>query len=137
MILRTQMKNWICHAEERSIYSRTFYRPCIADRSFVPQDDRKIEYARAEERSMTPNKWLNRRKMTKSNLKSHISHLTSKYVIIVAGGSGTRMGAAVPKQFLLINGMPVLMHTMLAFYNSGVNPDIRGCSSSRFSCLLG
>jgi hypothetical protein len=22
-----------------------FYRPCRADRSFVPQDDRKIEYA--------------------------------------------------------------------------------------------
>jgi 2-C-methyl-D-erythritol 4-phosphate cytidylyltransferase len=62
--------------------------------------------------------------MTEVNLKSPISNLISKYVIIVAGGSGTRMGAAVPKQFLLVNGMPVLMHTMLAFYNSGVNPDI-------------
>jgi 2-C-methyl-D-erythritol 4-phosphate cytidylyltransferase len=62
--------------------------------------------------------------MTDANLKSPISHPTSKYVIIVAGGSGTRMQAAVPKQFLLVNGLPVVMHTMLAFFNSGVNPDI-------------
>ncbi|QEC74950.1 2-C-methyl-D-erythritol 4-phosphate cytidylyltransferase [Mucilaginibacter ginsenosidivorax] len=62
--------------------------------------------------------------MTEANLKSHISNLKSKHVIIVAGGSGTRMQAAVPKQFLLINGLPVLMHTMLAFHNSGVNLDI-------------
>lgn len=62
--------------------------------------------------------------MTEANLLSQISNLKSKYAIIVAGGSGTRMQTAVPKQFLLINGLPVLMHTMLAFYNSGVNPDI-------------
>jgi 2-C-methyl-D-erythritol 4-phosphate cytidylyltransferase len=50
------------------------------------------------------------------------ANFTSKHVIIVAGGSGTRMQAAVPKQFLLINGLPVLMYTMQAFYNSGLNP---------------
>lgn len=33
-------------------------------------------------------------------------------VIVVAGGSGARMGAAVPKQFLPLCGMPVLMHTL-------------------------
>lgn len=38
-----------------------------------------------------------------------------KYAIIVAGGSGTRMGAPVAKQYLEIGGMPVLMHTLLAF----------------------
>lgn len=38
-----------------------------------------------------------------------------KYAIIVAGGSGTRMGAEIPKQFLLLNGKPVLMHTIHAF----------------------
>jgi len=37
------------------------------------------------------------------------------HVIIVAGGSGTRMGTATPKQFLLINGLPVLMHTIRKF----------------------
>ncbi|WP_214070239.1 2-C-methyl-D-erythritol 4-phosphate cytidylyltransferase [Mucilaginibacter sp. dw_454] len=57
---------------------------------------------------------------------SHTSQLTSipKYAIIVAGGSGTRMGAVVPKQFLLLNGLPVLMHTLLAFYNSPSKPGL-------------
>lgn len=40
------------------------------------------------------------------------------YAIIVAGGSGSRMLSATPKQFLLLNGIPVLMHTMQAFHNS-------------------
>jgi len=39
------------------------------------------------------------------------------YAIIVAGGSGTRMGAAIPKQFLLLNNKPVLMHTLERFFN--------------------
>jgi 2-C-methyl-D-erythritol 4-phosphate cytidylyltransferase len=39
-----------------------------------------------------------------------------KQVIVVAGGKGLRMGADVPKQFLLLNGKPVLMHTLEAFY---------------------
>ena len=38
-----------------------------------------------------------------------------KYVIIVAGGKGLRMGD-IPKQFVPINGMPVLMRTIEAFY---------------------
>ena len=62
--------------------------------------------------------------MTEANLKSHISNLTSKHVIIVAGGSGSRMQSAVPKQFLLLNGLPVIMHTMLAFYNSDIHPNL-------------
>jgi len=37
------------------------------------------------------------------------------YVVIVAGGSGKRMGAEVPKQFLEIAGRPVLMHTIERF----------------------
>jgi 2-C-methyl-D-erythritol 4-phosphate cytidylyltransferase len=36
--------------------------------------------------------------------------------IIVAGGSGKRMGAAVPKQFLLLKGKPLLMWTIEAFH---------------------
>lgn len=38
------------------------------------------------------------------------------YALIVAGGSGRRMGAGIPKQFLLLNGKPLLMHTLEAFY---------------------
>lgn len=38
-----------------------------------------------------------------------------RYALIVAGGSGIRMGSAVPKQFLLLKGKPVLMHTIQKF----------------------
>jgi len=37
------------------------------------------------------------------------------YAVIVAGGSGKRMGADVPKQFLELAGRPVLMHTIERF----------------------
>jgi 2-C-methyl-D-erythritol 4-phosphate cytidylyltransferase len=37
------------------------------------------------------------------------------YVVIVAGGSGKRMGADIPKQFLELAGRPVLMHTIERF----------------------
>ncbi|WP_345948238.1 2-C-methyl-D-erythritol 4-phosphate cytidylyltransferase [Mucilaginibacter sp. PAMB04274] len=58
------------------------------------------------------------------HLASHVSPHTANYAIIVAGGSGTRMQAAVPKQFLLLNGLPVLMHTLLAFHNSNSQPKL-------------
>ncbi len=41
--------------------------------------------------------------------------------LIFAGGSGNRMGAAIPKQFLKINGVPILVHTMRLFER---HPDI-------------
>jgi len=37
-------------------------------------------------------------------------------VIIVAGGQGLRMGHTLPKQFIPLNGKPVLMHTLELFY---------------------
>lgn len=37
--------------------------------------------------------------------------------IIVAGGSGSRMGTELPKQFLPIGGLPLLMHTIRNFYD--------------------
>lgn len=48
---------------------------------------------------------------------------------IVAGGSGTRMGHAVPKQFLPLLGEPVLVHTVRRFLAAsdriliGTHPD--------------
>lgn len=47
----------------------------------------------------------------------------TQYVIIVAGGKGLRMGGEVPKQFLPVGGLPVLMRTIKAFrdYNSDMN----------------
>jgi 2-C-methyl-D-erythritol 4-phosphate cytidylyltransferase len=46
------------------------------------------------------------------------------YAIIVAGGSGTRFKSEIPKQFLLLNGKPVLMHTIEKFINSSFHPEI-------------
>ena len=41
-----------------------------------------------------------------------------KYAIIVAGGTGTRMGTALPKQFLLLKEKPVLYYTLKTFLAS-------------------
>ncbi len=41
-----------------------------------------------------------------------------KYAIIVAGGSGTRMGTSLPKQFLLLHQKPVLYYTLKTFLES-------------------
>ncbi|HLU88048.1 MAG TPA: 2-C-methyl-D-erythritol 4-phosphate cytidylyltransferase [Taishania sp.] len=46
------------------------------------------------------------------------------YVIIVAGGSGSRMGTELPKQFHILNGKPVLMHTIERFAFSKSRPQI-------------
>ena len=35
--------------------------------------------------------------------------------LLVAGGKGERMNADIPKQFLLLNGTPILMHTLKQF----------------------
>ena len=39
-----------------------------------------------------------------------------KYAIIVAGGKGLRMGGELPKQFIPVEGRPVLMRTLDAFH---------------------
>lgn len=39
-----------------------------------------------------------------------------EYALIVAGGKGTRIKSSLPKQFLELDGLPVLMHTLNAFY---------------------
>lgn len=48
---------------------------------------------------------------------------SKKFVIITAGGSGTRMGSRTPKQFLEIGGKPVLRLTIEKFL--AYDPDIR------------
>ncbi len=42
-------------------------------------------------------------------------------LIIVAGGSGTRMGASIPKQFLELDGLPIIMHTIKRFERYDAN----------------
>jgi 2-C-methyl-D-erythritol 4-phosphate cytidylyltransferase len=45
-----------------------------------------------------------------------------KYAIIVAGGSGSRMNSELPKQFIPIGGIPILIHTLKRFidYSSDI-----------------
>lgn len=45
-----------------------------------------------------------------------------KYLIVVAGGSGSRMGSKIPKQFLELDGMPILQRTIERFAEA--EPDI-------------
>ena len=39
-----------------------------------------------------------------------------RYLIVVAGGKGLRMGGDMPKQFQLLGGRPILMHTIERLY---------------------
>ncbi|GCC52293.1 2-C-methyl-D-erythritol 4-phosphate cytidylyltransferase [Chryseotalea sanaruensis] len=47
-----------------------------------------------------------------------------EYALIVAGGKGTRMKTKLPKQFLALSGLPVLMHTINAFYRYNANTEV-------------
>lgn len=42
----------------------------------------------------------------------------SNIAIIFAGGSGVRMGAGLPKQFIEVNGKPIIIHTLDIFEDS-------------------
>jgi len=46
-----------------------------------------------------------------------------KYVIFTAAGTGTRMKASEPKQFLLLGGLPVLHRSIFAFVDAC--PDVK------------
>lgn len=41
--------------------------------------------------------------------------MNTEYAIIVAGGKGTRIKSSTPKQFLELNGVPIIIHTLNAF----------------------
>jgi len=45
------------------------------------------------------------------------------YALIIAGGAGNRMGQDIPKQFMHIDGCPIIIYTMQAFQQ---HPDIDG-----------
>jgi 2-C-methyl-D-erythritol 4-phosphate cytidylyltransferase len=46
------------------------------------------------------------------------------FAIIVAAGRGSRMNTPVPKQFLKLNGKPVLLHSIQAFYDFNADTKI-------------
>lgn len=43
---------------------------------------------------------------------------SEKIAVIVAGGSGQRMHAVIPKQFMLLNGKPVIFYSIEKFYET-------------------
>jgi 2-C-methyl-D-erythritol 4-phosphate cytidylyltransferase len=44
-------------------------------------------------------------------------------MVIVAGGSGTRMGSGLAKQFMELKGLPILMHTLIRFQS--MDPEMK------------
>ena len=55
----------------------------------------------------------------------------SNIALIIAGGSGNRMGQDIPKQFLHVDGCPIIIHTMQCFQR---HPDVDAIS---VVCLKG
>lgn len=51
--------------------------------------------------------------------------------LIIAGGSGNRMGQDIPKQFMHVDGCPIIIHTLLCFQK---HPDV---SAIAVVCLKG
>lgn len=45
-------------------------------------------------------------------------HKMKRYVLIPAGGTGSRMGANMPKQFLPLAGKPIIVHTIQKFLSA-------------------
>ena len=50
--------------------------------------------------------------------------MAKRGVIIVAGGSGRRMGSSLPKQFMMLGGMPVLARTINTFSEALPSADL-------------
>lgn len=50
--------------------------------------------------------------------------MQTAFVIIVAAGAGSRMKENIPKQFLLLDNKPILMHTIEKFCHCSFNPEI-------------
>ena len=55
----------------------------------------------------------------------------SNIALVIAGGAGTRMGQDIPKQFIHVDGCPIIIHTLLAFQK---HPDIHAIA---VVCLKG
>lgn len=58
------------------------------------------------------------------DIKTDVFDFMKKYAVIVAGGSGQRMGTAIPKQFLLLHNKPILWHSINAFITTFCDVEI-------------
>ena len=77
--------------------------------------------------------------MTDTNRPS-ANFATTNFAIIVAGGSGSRMRADIPKQFLLLNGKPILQHTIEQFLSvelaADAAPQTVGTASEKITIIV-
>lgn len=53
------------------------------------------------------------------------------YALVIAGGSGNRMGQDIPKQFMHVDNCPIIIHTLKCFQ---IHPDVDGIA---VVCLKG
>lgn len=62
--------------------------------------------------------------------------MQQQYLIIVAGGSGSRMNSGIPKQYIEIKGVPIIIKTIQRFleYNAAINIII--CVSKEYVSLM-
>lgn len=56
----------------------------------------------------------------------------NQYVIIVAGGSGSRMNSDIPKQYLEISKAPIIVHTIKRFLEYDKNIQIICCVHANY-----
>ena len=56
--------------------------------------------------------------------RKHQQQVQKNAAVIVAAGSGTRMGTQIPKQFLEVMGKPILAHTVDKFQNNDAISEI-------------
>lgn len=54
----------------------------------------------------------------------NLENRQKNFTIITAGGIGSRMKSDIPKQFIPVNNLPVLMHTINTFYRFDKNLEI-------------
>jgi len=57
----------------------------------------------------------------------------NQYVIIVAGGSGSRMNSDVPKQYMEANRVPIIVHTIKRFFEYDKNVQVICCVHANYS----
>ena len=57
----------------------------------------------------------------------------NQYVIIVAGGSGSRMNSDVPKQYIEANRVPIIVHTIKRFFEYDKNVHVICCVHANYS----
>ena len=67
-----------------------------------------------ETKNLTPHEWPRQRRLPHRRWM-YTSPVMQVFVILPAAGLGTRMAGPQPKQFLALNGLPILIHSLRAF----------------------